>query len=56
MDRMEGLYVKKLEFFSHKMLCCVYAILLFKDQVVRHKRNKIALEAVRSATVFTKNL
>ena len=62
MDRMEGLYVKKLEPFSHKMLCCVDAALLFKDQVVRHKRNKIALEsarrlqAARSATVFTKKL
>ena len=58
-DKLEVVLMKKIAPFNHKMLCVVDGSFLFKDEVVRHKRNKIVtdglskLAAARSAEVFS---
>ena len=58
-DKLEVIYIKKVAPFRHKLLCVVDASFSFKDQVVRHKRIKIAtnaaqqLAAARKVKVFS---
>ena len=61
-DKLEVIYIKKVAPFGHKLLCVVDGNFGFKDQVVRHKRNKVAirsgrqLQSARRATEFTDDL
>lgn len=61
-DKLELIYIKKAAPLHYKMLCVVDGNFHFKDQVVRHQRNKLAilstrkLQSARSDNVLIKEL
>ena len=46
-DKMETIYLKQVVPLNHKMLYVVNVTFKFKDQVVRHKCNKVAIQSTR---------